>query len=80
VPSLSLSSTLTPTDELTDTGQGRDVVALLQEALLAKGIDVNVACLANDTVGTLFTTAYSDPNCRTCSVKISISDPLPVPV
>ncbi|KAJ2161700.1 hypothetical protein GGF46_001293 [Coemansia sp. RSA 552] len=40
---------------------GRDVVRLLQDALLRLGLRVRVAALVNDTVGTLLSAAYSDP-------------------
>ncbi|KAJ2721021.1 hypothetical protein GGI07_004260 [Coemansia sp. Benny D115] len=41
---------------------GRDVVRLLQDALLRLGLRVKVAALVNDTVGTLLSAAYSDPS------------------
>ncbi|KAJ1848133.1 hypothetical protein LPJ70_001176 [Coemansia sp. RSA 2708] len=40
---------------------GRDVVRLLQDALLRLGLRVKVVALVNDTVGTLLSAAYSDP-------------------
>jgi hexokinase len=44
--------------------EGHDVVALLDEALVRKGIaGIKVAALANDTVGTLVARSYSDPAC-----------------
>ena len=44
--------------------QGEDVVMLLNEALLRKGIDcITVTALANDTVGTLVARSYADPGC-----------------
>ncbi|KAJ1899972.1 hypothetical protein LPJ66_001769 [Kickxella alabastrina] len=41
---------------------GRDVVRLLQDALLRLGLRVKVAALVNDTVGTLLSAAYNDPS------------------
>ncbi|KAI9502163.1 hypothetical protein GGI25_003381 [Coemansia spiralis] len=41
---------------------GRDVVRLLQDALLRLGLRVKVAALVNDTVGTLLSAAYKDPS------------------
>ncbi|KAJ1643995.1 hypothetical protein J3B02_001375 [Coemansia erecta] len=41
---------------------GRDVVRLLQDALLRLGLRVKVAALVNDTVGTLLSAAYTDPS------------------
>ncbi|CAK8539285.1 unnamed protein product [Lathyrus sativus] len=41
---------------------GRDVVACLQEAFVRKGLDVHVAALVNDTVGTLAVGHYHDPD------------------
>ncbi|RDY03982.1 Hexokinase-3, partial [Mucuna pruriens] len=41
---------------------GRDVAACLQEALTRKGLDVRVAALVNDTVGTLAVGHYHDPD------------------
>ncbi|KAK7308919.1 hypothetical protein RJT34_05258 [Clitoria ternatea] len=41
---------------------GRDVAACLQEALARKGLDVRVAALVNDTVGTLALGHYCDPD------------------
>ncbi|KAJ2073526.1 hypothetical protein GGI01_001063 [Coemansia sp. RSA 376] len=40
---------------------GRDVVRLLQDALLRLGLRVKIVALVNDTVGTLLSAAYSDP-------------------
>ena len=42
---------------------GRDVVALLQEALNALGVHVEVKALANDTVGTLMALRRTEPAC-----------------
>jgi hexokinase len=43
---------------------GRDVVALLSEALERKEMGfIHVAALANDTVGTLVAKSYADPSC-----------------
>ena len=43
---------------------GRDVVRLLNEALERKGItNIDVAALANDTVGTLIAKSYEDQDC-----------------
>lgn len=43
---------------------GKDVVMLLYEAMLRKGIrNVSIKALANDTVGTLVSRAYADPAC-----------------
>ncbi len=43
---------------------GNDVVKLLDEAFLRKGvINVNISALANDTVGTLVAKSYEDPRC-----------------
>ncbi|KAL5167971.1 Hexokinase-3 [Glycine soja] len=41
---------------------GRDVAACLQEALTRKGLDMRVAALVNDTVGTLAVGHYHDPD------------------
>ncbi|KAI8320238.1 hypothetical protein GQ54DRAFT_224005 [Martensiomyces pterosporus] len=41
---------------------GRDVVRLLQDALLRLGLRVRIVALVNDTVGTLLSAAYSDPS------------------
>ncbi|QCD91731.1 hexokinase-3-like [Vigna unguiculata] len=41
---------------------GRDVAACLQEALIRNGLDVRVAALVNDTVGTLAVGHYHDPD------------------
>ncbi|KAJ2661975.1 hypothetical protein IW148_003182 [Coemansia sp. RSA 1199] len=43
---------------------GRDVVRLLQDALLRLGLRVKVVALVNDTVGTLLSAAYSDPTAQ----------------
>ncbi|MFH1079452.1 MAG: hypothetical protein V1766_04190 [Pseudomonadota bacterium] len=44
--------------------EGRDVVALLIEALKRKQMEfIHVAALANDTVGTLVAQSYTDPTC-----------------
>ncbi|KAI0989922.1 hypothetical protein GJ496_005053 [Pomphorhynchus laevis] len=40
---------------------GKDVVMLLQRAIDAKGMNVKVTALINDTVGTLVSCAYGDP-------------------
>jgi hexokinase len=45
---------------------GRDVVALLEDALAREGLGaIRVRALANDTVGTLAAGAYADPSCDT---------------
>ncbi|KAF9329863.1 glucokinase [Podila minutissima] len=41
---------------------GNDVVQLLQEALNRNGVNVHVAALVNDTVGTLLAHSYTHPN------------------
>lgn len=41
---------------------GRDVAACLQEAFARNGLDVHVAALVNDTVGTLAVGHYHDPD------------------
>ncbi|XP_047162005.1 hexokinase-3-like [Vigna umbellata] len=41
---------------------GRDVAACLQEAFIRNGLDVRVAALVNDTVGTLAVGHYHDPD------------------
>ncbi|GAU12448.1 hypothetical protein TSUD_229830 [Trifolium subterraneum] len=41
---------------------GKDVAACLQEAFARKGLDVHVAALVNDTVGTLAVGHYHDPD------------------
>jgi len=41
---------------------GQDVVAMLQEQLIARGIQLEVRALANDTVGTMEAAAYAYPN------------------
>ncbi|MEI8172578.1 MAG: hexokinase, partial [Deltaproteobacteria bacterium] len=44
--------------------EGKDVVALLSEALKRKESEfIHVAALANDTVGTLVDKSYTDPSC-----------------
>ena len=43
---------------------GNDVAAMLQAALVERGLDVTVAALVNDTVGTLMAKAYTEPRCR----------------
>lgn len=44
--------------------EGSDVVKLLNEALLRRGLEnVSVKALTNDTVGTLVAKSYEDPNC-----------------
>jgi hexokinase len=40
---------------------GEDVVELLQNAFRRRGLNISVAALANDTVGTLVTHSYKDP-------------------
>lgn len=40
---------------------GKDVVILLEEAFKRRDVNVNVTALVNDTVGTLATHAYRDP-------------------
>ena len=40
---------------------GEDVVAMLQEQLTARGINLEIKALANDTVGTMEAAAYSRP-------------------
>lgn len=48
---------------------GKDVVELLNEAFARKGIDnIEVAALANDTVGTLAAKSYEDPDCDVASI------------
>jgi len=43
---------------------GRDVVKLLQEALMRQGLEnFKISALVNDTVGTLAAAAYADPRC-----------------
>jgi hexokinase len=53
------------TKGFTATGvEGKDVVALLSEALKRKETGfIHVAALANDTVGTLVDKSYTDPSC-----------------
>ncbi|KAJ1719934.1 hypothetical protein LPJ53_005377 [Coemansia erecta] len=41
---------------------GRDVVRLLQDALLRLGLRVKISALVNDTVGTLLSSAYANPS------------------
>ena len=41
---------------------GEDVVAMLQEQLIARGIQLEVRALANDTVGTMEAAAYAYPD------------------
>jgi len=41
--------------------EGKDVVEMLNQAFARKGLKVNVAALVNDTVGTLMSHAYNDP-------------------
>ncbi|KAJ1954217.1 hypothetical protein GGI12_005844, partial [Dipsacomyces acuminosporus] len=41
---------------------GRDVVRLMQDALLRLGLRVKIVALVNDTVGTLLSAAYRDPS------------------
>ncbi|KAI8906034.1 hypothetical protein EDD86DRAFT_277427 [Gorgonomyces haynaldii] len=40
---------------------GKDVVALLEQAIQKKNLNIQVTALVNDTVGTLVTNAYKDP-------------------
>ncbi|KAJ3280079.1 glucokinase [Borealophlyctis nickersoniae] len=40
---------------------GQDVVGLLNAAIKRRGLNINVNAIVNDTVGTLMTHAYSDP-------------------
>ena len=43
---------------------GKDVVGLLRDAICKEGIgNINIAALANDTVGTLASRSYEDPYC-----------------
>ncbi|CAM9221739.1 unnamed protein product [Lampetra planeri] len=45
--------------------EGRDVVQLLREAIKRRGdYDVDVVAVVNDTVGTMMTCGYEDPNCE----------------
>jgi hexokinase len=41
--------------------EGKDVVEMLNQAFIRKGLKVKVAALVNDTVGTLMSHAYNDP-------------------
>ena len=41
---------------------GKDPVMLLEKALQERGIDMKVTAFCNDTVGTLISRSYSDPN------------------
>lgn len=43
---------------------GQDAVALLQEALHSRGLDIDVEALINDTVGTLLAQIYRDPRTK----------------
>ena len=43
---------------------GNDVSQLLEEALRRAGLDVSVAALANDTIGTLISAAFNHPKAR----------------
>jgi hexokinase len=53
------------TKGFTTTGvEGQDVVALLNNAFKQRNINVEVVALANDTVGTMVTRSYEDPNCE----------------
>ena len=47
---------------------GEDVVALLQQELLDRGIKLQVQALANDTVGTMEAAAYASECLRACLV------------
>ncbi|KAL6602586.1 hypothetical protein LY90DRAFT_418480 [Neocallimastix californiae] len=40
---------------------GKDVVEMLNQAFIRKGLNVKVTALVNDTVGTLISHAYNDP-------------------
>jgi len=42
---------------------GRDVVALLQDQFAARGINLRIRALANDTVGTMEAAAYKYADC-----------------
>ncbi len=42
---------------------GKDVVELLSEALARKQMNIQIAALTNDTVGTLLARSYSDKSC-----------------
>ncbi len=53
------------TKGFTTTGvEGNDVVALLNDAFKKRNIEVEVVALANDTVGTMLTRCYEDPQCE----------------
>uniref|UniRef100_A0A4W3GWR2 hexokinase n=1 Tax=Callorhinchus milii TaxID=7868 RepID=A0A4W3GWR2_CALMI len=44
--------------------EGKNVVALLQEAILSRTIEVRIVALINDTVGTMIACAYENPKCE----------------
>ncbi len=43
--------------------EGREISRLFQAALKRKGLDIRLAALTNDTVGTLMAGAYAEANC-----------------
>ncbi|XP_062995434.1 hexokinase-2-like [Elgaria multicarinata webbii] len=45
--------------------EGKDVVSLLRQAIKKRGdFDIDVVAVVNDTVGTMMTCGYDDPNCE----------------
>uniref|UniRef100_A0A7N6BIQ1 Hexokinase-2 n=1 Tax=Anabas testudineus TaxID=64144 RepID=A0A7N6BIQ1_ANATE len=44
--------------------EGHDVVSLLSEAIKRRNFDLDIVALVNDTVGTMMSCAYEDPQCE----------------
>ncbi|CAM9022604.1 unnamed protein product [Wickerhamomyces anomalus] len=44
--------------------EGKDVVPMLQDALAARNVPIDVVALINDTTGTLVASAYADPEAK----------------
>uniref|UniRef100_A0A672F9R8 hexokinase n=1 Tax=Salarias fasciatus TaxID=181472 RepID=A0A672F9R8_SALFA len=44
--------------------EGHDVVDMLREAIKRRDFDLDIVALVNDTVGTLMSCAYEDPQCQ----------------
>ncbi|XP_033098431.1 hexokinase-2-like [Anneissia japonica] len=43
--------------------ENKDVVVLLQQACTRKNVELDIVAVVNDTVGTLMSCAYTNPNC-----------------
>uniref|UniRef100_A0A8C2T1W2 Hexokinase-2 n=1 Tax=Coturnix japonica TaxID=93934 RepID=A0A8C2T1W2_COTJA len=44
--------------------EGEDVVDMLREAIRRRNFDLDIVAVVNDTVGTMMTCGYEDPNCE----------------